>query len=234
MINNDFPRILTLLRKEQGFSQKKVAEDLGISQALLSHYEKGIRECGLNFVVKVADYYGVSCDYLLGRTPHRTGKKFTLNEVPDDSPARAKKNDSTQLEYNRRILVNSLNIVFAILRKIKSESLTNVVSHYLFSAVYKAFRVLYSSNPKNPQGLFAAPYKRHFGLANASMELSEANAACLISGEAVEDLEPLEKEKAPNLSPESITKKYPSFAASLFNLIQNVEQKMGIKKKQDH
>ena len=58
MINNDFPRILTLLRKEQGFSQKKVAEDLGISQALLSHYEKGIRECGLNFVVKVADYYG--------------------------------------------------------------------------------------------------------------------------------------------------------------------------------
>ena len=51
MINNDFPRILTLLRKEQGFSQKKVAEDLGISQALLSHYEKGIRECGLNFVV---------------------------------------------------------------------------------------------------------------------------------------------------------------------------------------
>ena len=141
LINNDFPRILTLLRKEQGFSQKKVAEDLGISQALLSHYEKGIRECGLNFVVKVADYYGVSCDYLLGRTPHRTGKKFTLNEVPDDSPARAKKNDSTQLEYNRRILVNSLNIVFAILRKIKSESLTNVVSHYLFSAVYKAFQM---------------------------------------------------------------------------------------------
>ena len=164
MINNDFPRILTLLRKEQGFSQKKVAEDLGISQALLSHYEKGIRECGLNFVVKVADYYGVSCDYLLGRTPHRTGKKFTLNEVPDDSPARAKKNDSTQLEYNRRILVNSLNIVFAILRKIKSESLTNVVSHYLFSAVYKAFRVLYSSNPKKPSGYVRAgppSFRRH-------------------------------------------------------------------------
>ena len=87
LINNDFPRILTLLRKEQGFSQKKVAEDLGISQALLSHYEKGIRECGLNFVVKVADYYGVSCDYLLGRTPHRTGKnllsmKFRTTALP--------------------------------------------------------------------------------------------------------------------------------------------------------
>ena len=49
MPNNDFPRILTLLRKERGFSQKKAAADLGISQALLSHYEKGVRECGLDF-----------------------------------------------------------------------------------------------------------------------------------------------------------------------------------------
>ncbi len=67
-INSDFPRILTFLRKERGYSQKKVAEDLGVSQALLSHYERGARECGLDFVVRVADYYGVSCDYLLGRT----------------------------------------------------------------------------------------------------------------------------------------------------------------------
>ena len=49
-VNSDFPRILTLLRKEQGISQKKAAADLGISQALLSHYEKGIRECGLDFI----------------------------------------------------------------------------------------------------------------------------------------------------------------------------------------
>ena len=66
-MSSDFSRIITLLRKEKGISQKQVASDLGISQALLSHYEKGIRECGLDFVVKVADYYGVSCDYLLGK-----------------------------------------------------------------------------------------------------------------------------------------------------------------------
>ena len=56
-VNNDFPRILTLLRKERGISQKQAAQDLGISQALLSHYEKGIRECGLDFIVRSADYY---------------------------------------------------------------------------------------------------------------------------------------------------------------------------------
>ncbi len=49
MANNDFPRLLTLLRKERGLSQKQAATDLKVSQALLSHYEKGIRECGLDF-----------------------------------------------------------------------------------------------------------------------------------------------------------------------------------------
>ena len=72
-MNAAFPRILTLLRKERGVSQKTAAAELGISQALLSHYEKGIRECGLDFVVRAADYYSVSCDYLLGRTADKSG-----------------------------------------------------------------------------------------------------------------------------------------------------------------
>ena len=63
-----FATILSRLRKERGISQKNAANDLGISQALLSHYEKGIRECGLDFVVKCSEYYGVTTDYLLGRT----------------------------------------------------------------------------------------------------------------------------------------------------------------------
>ena len=36
-MNTDFPRILSLLRKERGLTQKQVAADLGIAQALLSH-----------------------------------------------------------------------------------------------------------------------------------------------------------------------------------------------------
>ena len=77
---SDFSRIITLLRKEKGVTQKQAAEDLGVSQALLSHYEKGIRECGLEFVVRVADYYGVSCDYLLGRSADRSGLTLSVEE----------------------------------------------------------------------------------------------------------------------------------------------------------
>ena len=46
-MSSDFSRSLTLLRKEKGISQRSVARELGISQALLSHYENGIREPGL-------------------------------------------------------------------------------------------------------------------------------------------------------------------------------------------
>lgn len=54
-MTTEFNRIITLLRKERGITQKQAAADLGVSQALLSHYEKGIRECGLDFVVRVAE-----------------------------------------------------------------------------------------------------------------------------------------------------------------------------------
>ena len=68
-----FASILSQLRKERGISQKKAASDLGISQALLSHYEKGIRECGLDFVIRCSEYYGVTTDYLLGVSNNRNG-----------------------------------------------------------------------------------------------------------------------------------------------------------------
>lgn len=70
---NTFSLTLSELRHRSGLSQRKAAADLGISQALLSHYENGAREPGLNFVCKVCDYYGVTADYLLGRSTNPTG-----------------------------------------------------------------------------------------------------------------------------------------------------------------
>lgn len=68
-----FSNRITALRKERGLSQKEVAMSLGVSQALLSHYEKGVRECGLEFVVRCAEYFGVTTDYLLGKDDSRYG-----------------------------------------------------------------------------------------------------------------------------------------------------------------
>ena len=70
---SEFSRTLSLLRRERGVSQRVAAGELGISQALLSHYENGVREPGLHFVVKACDYYHVSADFILGRTLSRDG-----------------------------------------------------------------------------------------------------------------------------------------------------------------
>ena len=67
-----FHEVLSDLRYRSGKRQRQVAADLGISQALLSHYENGTREPGLAFLVRACDYYGVNADYLLGRTQTKT------------------------------------------------------------------------------------------------------------------------------------------------------------------
>ena len=67
-MDRTFPQTLSFLRKERNISQRAAAADLHISQALLSHYENGAREPGLEFVCRACDYYGVTADYLLCRS----------------------------------------------------------------------------------------------------------------------------------------------------------------------
>jgi len=70
-MKSDFAETLKSLRLEKGLSQRRAAEELGVSQALLSHYENNAREPKLEFVVKVCDYYSVTADYILGRVDDR-------------------------------------------------------------------------------------------------------------------------------------------------------------------
>ena len=86
-----FSERLANLRKERGLTQKEAAEQLEISAALLSHYEKGIRECGLAFVCKAAAFYDVSCDYILGVSDsrHAMAETFDARETPQDREFRA-------------------------------------------------------------------------------------------------------------------------------------------------
>lgn len=59
---------LKLLRKQKNISQLKLAIDLNTNQNTISRYETGEREPGLKELIKIADYFGVSTDYLLERT----------------------------------------------------------------------------------------------------------------------------------------------------------------------
>ena len=227
-MNADFPRILTLLRKERGISQKMAAGDLGISQALLSHYEKGIRECGLDFVIRCADYYHVSCDYLLGRSPDRSGATLSVEDIPDPD-ALGKENQikgSILPTLNKKLLSNSLNILFDMVSLTKNKTVVSEVSSYLMLAVYKMFRSLYSTNPKNQAGLFTVPKSMARDITDAAMKSCEARLQASIDNENVPDVVPLENIEALSLTTEEISRRYPMFASSLLNLIQNSESKI--------
>ena len=123
----DFPRTLSLLRQEKKISQRKAASELGVSQALLSHYENGVREPGLQFVVRAADYYGVSADYLLGRTMARDGGAILAGDVTDSSE---KKDNvlrgSAAAMLNKKLLVNSTALLYDALGKCDAAVITGV------------------------------------------------------------------------------------------------------------
>lgn len=56
------------LREDHDLTQKKIAEILLCDQSLYSKYERGEREIPLSLLIKLADYYGVSLDYLTYRS----------------------------------------------------------------------------------------------------------------------------------------------------------------------
>ena len=59
------------LREDSDLSQIRFAQILCISQRSLSHYENGTREIPINTLIKIADYFDCSIDYLLERTSKR-------------------------------------------------------------------------------------------------------------------------------------------------------------------
>lgn len=60
------------LREDRDYTQKTVAEYLGIHPNVYRRYEKGKRSFPLEHIIKLADFYDVSTDYLLGRTDDPT------------------------------------------------------------------------------------------------------------------------------------------------------------------
>ena len=212
-MNSDFPRIITFLRKERGLSQKQVAADLGISQALLSHYEKGIRECGLDFLVKAADYFEVSCDYLLGRTVQRRLASVSAEDLPESDEIRHLKGNMIN-QINKKLIMNTTTVIFDLLAQIGSKRLTNAVSNYLMSAEYQIFRTIYSAQEQNSQTMFSIDRNRYKNLNSASM---------LIDLEIIDML--IERnELSLSLSPDVISTYFDKGASSLFNLIQYAER----------
>ena len=209
-MNRHFPRTITLLRKEKNLSQKQAAKDLGVSQALLSHYEKGIRECSLDFVVKAADYYHVSADFLLGRTPQR---EITHADCEEESPA--KKN--TQHTPSERLLVNTLRVIYGTLSKISNRKLTRNVSEILMLCEYRILRTLLC---KKDETMFSVDreFSQGYALAITAKLFSDIGAQC--DSSSPQYITALEQMK---ITQDTLLSDYPESASSAFHVIAHCE-----------
>ena len=71
VVNMEFGEFLAELRKERRLLQKEVANYLNVTVATVSNYEKGVHSPDLDTLVKLADFFDVSTDYLLQRTDYK-------------------------------------------------------------------------------------------------------------------------------------------------------------------
>ncbi len=162
-----FAVVLSQLRKERGISQKRAATDLGISQALLSHYEKGIRECGLDFVIKCSKYYGVTTDYLLGVSESRNGLDTASFGVLGDGEQG--KSFSTLAQATK-------NILDVAAASVTSEQAKHLIYNYYMLTVYRGALTL-AKTGLLPTELFKFDYIVGRELVTAAIALQDAKFA---------------------------------------------------------
>ncbi len=162
-----FSSILSQLRKERGISQKKAAQDLGVSQALLSHYEKGIRECGLEFVVRCAKYYSVTTDYLLGASESRNGideeyfERYTVDENG---------------EITQKTLYEATKLLLENASATTDPTYIKHIYEYYMICIYRA-AVTAGKAGFLPKEMFRLDYTIGRELANATMAVKDAELA---------------------------------------------------------
>lgn len=77
---------LRYLRKEKKLTQQQVAKVLGISRARYSHYENEVAEPSNEMLFKIADYYGTTPEYLMGRTDERDPIDKIRSDVTTHTP----------------------------------------------------------------------------------------------------------------------------------------------------
>ena len=217
---SEFSRTLSLLRQERGVSQRTAASDLGISQALLSHYENGIREPGLSFVVKACDYYHVSADFILGRTLSRDGSMLTSEEVLGAAEPGNILQGSVLATLQSKLLSGAVGVLFGLLGKLGDRTAINAAAAYLGGAVYQLYRHLYRAAGANEAYFALDPAACTMGTADADRKLEEVRYARALRAQAAK------KAEFPDLSPEALSAGYPGRCQSLTQVLSTADARL--------
>lgn len=84
MENITISKKLKELREEKGYLQKFVADKIGVRGNTLSGYENGTRSPDPEMIIRLAELYDVSTDYLLGRTDKRITEDSSEDDIDEE------------------------------------------------------------------------------------------------------------------------------------------------------
>lgn len=160
--NAVFPTRLRGLREEMGVSQQKAAEEIGINKASLSYYEQGDNVPDIKGLKKLADYYSVSYDFLLGNSDARKAENMALADslgINDSSISRLRQlkneldnglrninNDSDEDAYlKKRDILQTLNELIC------DDEALPLISEYLFTRISYAGKLHFTVEGKNTE-----------------------------------------------------------------------------------
>lgn len=84
MVYCEFGENLKLLRKQRNLTQSELGSYMGLSKAVISKYENGLGCPPFDVLIKFADFFGVTTDYLLGVAKDKTINVTGLTEPQID------------------------------------------------------------------------------------------------------------------------------------------------------
>lgn len=106
----NFQNIFRKLRTSSNLTQSAIAEKIGISRSTIGMYETGAREPDFETLEKIADYFNVDIDFLLGRTnqttmlPETIGKYSKTHELDVIYEQLSDHNQRKVLTYSKNLL----------------------------------------------------------------------------------------------------------------------------------
>jgi len=219
-MSTEFSRTLSLLRQERGVSQRTAAGDLGISQALLSHYENGIREPGLAFVVRACEYYRVSADFMLGRTLVRDGGVLTSKDLWNMADQGNVLRGSVLATLQSKLIAGAVGVLFDLLGKLNDKSAVNEAAAFLSTAIYQLYRRFYRVSGGNEAMFSAEAETVAIGAAGAEMKLAEIRF--------IRALKALKEQSAPfpELSSEALLRDYPGRGQCMTQVLHSADSRL--------
>lgn len=214
-MKNKFSQRLAKLRKKSGMSQKIAAQKLGISQALLSHYENGIRECGLDFVMKAAKVFDVSCDYLLG----------ACDRLPDesaDSDIYEKLSKKPRLYQARNNLQSAIDLLYSISVRFGNSKLQSELNNLLYSDIYSALALICGNDAESENQILSYPLPKSLIKANAKRAAAEEKFSESVNSAEI------------RLSEDMLQNEYSRHLSAVRNIVETVESRKAEKNEQNN